>query len=422
MSFLFLLTRADLLPLINPASLRTIFQFTLFGLIPPVAMTNELGSLLGVAYRTRQTPAGTVAEIGFNSISSETISLAFIISTIVLLGVFQLLIFLLCTWHIYRVWSQPAPLFEIASRPPMSRNRSNSHTSNSYLGDEPGVRGLSWLALALFLGAVETFAAFAPQGFVSTLVRRILRILARGFLLYSLVRGSSDGFSSLEGGTPMMADGEIRAGGIRTLISNPRLSTFAHLTPNATQFYNMPRAAPSARTVNNSLVDPSVLNGSQTRVTVLYDQKSAPILQMRFSGLDVPDSSRFSARSFRSNSQVSRRTSVVGHGGHSFNTATPARSRTLSEKRSGPPLASITIPDNVILAGVTVTQSAASSRSSLPPPLPQAPRESPPRPPLAQIGSLQRSSTRSSTSVNESLEGRNSLAFRRALSAVDQHN
>ncbi|KAG9096053.1 hypothetical protein FRC06_009113 [Ceratobasidium sp. 370] len=412
MSFLFLLTRADLLPLINPASLRTIFQFTVFAFIPPVAMTNELGSLLGVAYRTRQTPSGTIAEIGFNSISSKTISLAFIVSTVALLGVFQLLIFFLCTWHIFRVWSQPAPLFEITSRPAMSRNRSNSHTSNSYLGDEPGVRGLSWLALALFLGAVETFVAFAPQGFVSTLIRRILRILARGFLLYSLVRGSSDGFSNLEEGTPAMTDGGIRAGGIRALISNPRLSTFAQLTPNATQFHNMPRAAPGVARIanNNPLVDSSALNGSpQTRVTVLYDQKSAPILQMRFSGLDVPDSSRFSARSVRSNSQVSRRTSVVGHGGHSTNAATPARSRTLSEKRSGPPLASITIPDNVVLAGVTATQSAASSRSSLPLPLPQ-PRESPPRQPPIQVGSVQRSSTWSSTSVNESLEGMRDLA------------
>ncbi|KAG8739314.1 hypothetical protein FRC10_005798 [Ceratobasidium sp. 414] len=403
---------ADLLPLINPASLRTIFQFTVFGLIPPVAMTNELGSLLGVAYRTRQTPSGTIAEIGFNSISSKTISLAFIVSTIVLLGVFQLLIFFLCTWHISRVWGQPAPLFEIASRPPMSRNRSNSHTSNSYLSDEQGVRGLSWLALALFLGAVETFVAFAPQGFVSILVRRILRILARGFLLYSLVRGSSDGFANLEEGTPAMVDGGTRAGGIRALISNPRLSTFAQLTPNATQFYNMPRAVPGAtHTASDSpLADSSVPNGSQTRVTVLYDQRSAPILQMRFSGLDVPDSSKFSTRSIRSNSQVSRRTSVIGHGGHSTNAATPARSRTLSEKRSGPPLASITIPDNVVLAGVTATQSAASSRSSLPPPLPQVPRESPPRQPPMQIGSVQRPSTRSSASVNEPLEGAHDLA------------
>ncbi|KAG9122300.1 hypothetical protein FRC07_001394 [Ceratobasidium sp. 392] len=413
MSFLFLLTRVDLLPLINPASLRTIFQFTIFAFIPPVAMTNELGSLLGVAYRTRDTPSGPVAEIGFNSIPSKTLALAFTISTIVLLGVFQLLIFLLCTWHITRVWNHPAPLFEIAAQPPMSRNRSNSHTSNSYLGEEQGVRGLFWLALALFLGAVETFVAFAPQGFASTLARRILRILARGFLLYSLVRGSSDGFSNLEDGTPRMTD-SARAGGIRGLISNPRLSTFAQLTPNASAFYDMPRAASGpGRSANANPFDETSPNGSaQSRVTVLYDRKSAPVLQiMRFSGLDLPDSSRFSIHPMRSSSIMSRRTSIAGHGGHSTTEATPARSRTLSEKRSGPPLASITIPDTAVLANVTATQSAASSRVSLPPPLPPMPhRESPPRQP-SQFGSIQRSSTRSSTSVNESLEGVRDLAM-----------
>ncbi|KAG8768933.1 hypothetical protein FRC12_005267 [Ceratobasidium sp. 428] len=411
MSFLFLLTRADLLPLINPASLRTIFQFTTFAFIPPVVMTNVLGSLLGVAYRTRDTPSGPIAEIGFNSISSKTLSLAFIIATIVLLGVFQLLIFLLCTWHIYRVWSQPASLFEITTQPPTNRHRSNSHTSNSYLGDEQGVRGLSWLAMALFLGAVETFAAFAPQGFASTLARRILRILARGLLLYSLVRGSSDGFSNIEDGTLRMTD-EARAGGIRGLIGNPRLSTFAQLTPRATVFYDMPRAgAGPARATDSTPFGTQSPNPSlRSRVTVMYDRKSAPVLQMRFSGLELPDSSRFTIHSLRSSSIISRRTSVAGHGGHSTNVETPARSRTLSEKRSGPLLASITIPDTAVLASVTATQSATSSRSSLPPPVPSLPsRESPPRPPI-QIGSTQRSSSRSSASVNESLEGVRDLA------------
>ncbi|QRV85069.1 hypothetical protein RhiJN_13085 [Ceratobasidium sp. AG-Ba] len=408
MSFLFLLTRADLLPLIMPNSFRTVFQFTIFSLMPPAAMSNELGSLLGVAYRVRQTPSGAITEIGFNSSYSKTLSLAFTISTIVLLGTFQLFIFLLCTWHISRAWDQPSPLFDATSRPSINRNRSNSYTSNSYLGDEQGVRGLSWLALALCLGAAETFVAFAPQGFVSTLVRRILRILSRGVLLYSLVRGSSDGFSNLEEGTTVMPDGGIRAGGIRALISNPRFSTFAQLTPNATAFYGMSRATSGPVRPNKSTPHgaPSFTSeASQTRVTVMYDQKSAPILQMRFSGLDVPDSSKFTTRSIRSASIISRRTSIAGHGGHSTNAATPARSRTLSEKRSGTRLASITIPDTAVLAGVTATQSAASSMTSLPPLPPQPPRESPPRPTGLQIGSLQRSSTRSSTSVNDSLEG-----------------
>lgn len=404
MSFLFLLTRADLLPLVRPASLRTVFQFAIFSFIPPVVMSNELGSLLGISYRIRSTESGPVAEIGFLSTPSKTLSIAFTDTTVVVLGVFQLLIFLLCTWHISRAWTNANDQTQTLQAPPAQRQRSYSHSS-SYLGDEQGVRGLSWLALALALGAAETFLAFAPESFSVVLVRRILRILARGFLLYALVRGSSDGFSSIGEETPAMSNG-VRAGGIRGLISNPRFSTFVHLTPNATAFYN---AGQGPRPANaNPFADPVVTTTSQTRVTVLYDQKSAPVLQMRFSGLDVPDSSRFSARSIRSNSTATQVTSVVGHGGHSTNNGTPARSRTLSEKRAGPPLASITIPEIAVLAGVTATQSASSisslpyaqsSTQSLPQPVPQLPART-----LA-IGSIQRSSTRSSSNVSDSLEG-----------------
>lgn len=405
MSFLFLLTRADLLPLVRPASLRTIFQFAIFSFIPPVVMTNELGSLLGISYRVRPTDLGPVAEIGFLSATSKALSTAFTDATVVVLAVFQLLIFLLCTWHISRAWASNGDSAVVFQPAPPQRQRSNSHSS-SYLGDEQGVRGLSWLALALALGVAETFIAFAPQGFSVVLARRILRVLARGFLLYALVRGSSDGFSNIGEETPAMA-GAVRSGGIRGLISNPRLSTFAHLTPNATAFYN---ARQGPRPANaNPFADPVSDAGSpHTRVTVLYDQKSAPVLQMRFSGLDVPDSSRFSARSIRSNSTATQITSVAGHAGHSTHTGTPARSRTLSEKRAGPPLASITIPEIAVLAGVTATQSA-STISSLPyalsssQSLPQAALQQPAR--TLAIGSVQRSSTRSSSNVSDSLDG-----------------
>lgn len=405
MSFLFLLTRADLLPLVQPASLRTVFQFAIFSFIPPVIMTNELGSLLGISYRVRSTDLGPVAEIGFLSTASKALSIAFTDATIVVLGVFQLLIFLLCVWQISRAWTNTSDTTTAFQHPPAHRSRSNSHSS-SYLGDERGIRGLAWLALALALGAAETFIAFAPQGFPVVLARRILLVLARGCLLYALVRGSSDGFSNIGDETPAKVGG-VRAGGIRALISNPRLSTFAHLTPNATAFYN---AGQGPRPANaNPFADPvAITHSPQTRVTVLYDQRSAPVLQMRFSGLDVPDSSRFSARSIRSNSTATQITSVAGHAGHSVHTGTPARSRTLSEKRAGPPLASITIPEIAVLAGVTATQSASSISS-----LPYAhssshslPLLAPQQPTRALVaGSVQRSSTRSSSNVSDSTEG-----------------
>ncbi|CAE7197604.1 unnamed protein product [Rhizoctonia solani] len=316
-SFLFLLTCSDILPLITPNTLRTVFQFGLFALIPPAIMTHELGSLLGVSYRVNTDTL--VPETGFQTSSARSLSFAFTTSAVICLASFQLFIFLVCTWRISQAWDKPnEPVFVAATRP---RSGSRS-TGESYLGDEPGIRGLSWLALALALGATESLLSFGPQTFVLVLVRRILRVFSRASLMYALVRGSSDGFSNLEKG-------------IKRSISNPRHSTFTRLT--------------------NPFADPST---PHSRVTVMYDLKSAPVLQMRFSGLDVDGQ-------FRSRSG-SASTSLAGHGGHSSRSIGRNRSRTISEKRAVPPLASIRVPDRAMLADVVATQSASSTMSSLP--------------------------------------------------------
>ncbi|CAE6436060.1 unnamed protein product [Rhizoctonia solani] len=361
-SFLFLLIRSDLLPTISPSILRTTFQFTLISLIPPTLMSHELGSLLGVSYRINTITL--IPETGFANLTTRSLSYAFTTSAIVILSSFQLLIFLLCTWRISQAWDRASqPVFISAMG---GRTRSNS-TSTSYLGDERGIRGLSWLALGLAIGATETLLSLGPQTFVLVLVRRILRILSRASLIYALYRGSSDGFSNLEEGKT----------GIKKLISHPRFSTFAQLTPTATSFYNQ----------RNPTSDPST---PHSRVTVMYDQKSAPVLQMRFSGLDVPDSSEFRTRS------GSVGTSVYGNAGHSTRTGV-SRSRTLSEKRSGPPLASIQIPPSAVLAGVVATQSANSSRSSVVLPVPGLASQT-----RLALGSRNRSSSTQSSSRNRS--------------------
>ncbi|KAF8684940.1 hypothetical protein RHS04_01108 [Rhizoctonia solani] len=392
-SFLFLLIRSDLLPTITPSILRTTLQFTLISLIPPTIMSYELGSLLGVTYRIN--PITLVPETGFANLTTRSLSYAFTTSSIVILSSFQLLIFLLCTWRISQAWDRASqPVFVSAMG---GRARSNS-TSTSYLGDERGIRGLSWLALGLAIGATETLLSLGAQTFILVLVRRILRVLARASLIYALYRGSSDGFSNLEeqgmggmGGMGGSGGGEM--GGIKRLISHPRFSTFAQLTPTATSFYNQ----------RNPISDPST---PRSRVTVLYDLKSAPVLQMRFSGLDVPDSSEFRARSGSGSGSGSGdgsvATSMLGHGGHS--TRTPlSRTRTLSEKRSGPPLASIQIPPSAVLSGVVATQSANSSRSSIVPPVPSLPlrSQSESQTRLA-LGSRNRSSSTQSLSRNRS--------------------
>lgn len=71
---------------------------------------------------------------------------------------------------------------------------------------------------------------------------------------------------------------------IRGLISNPRASTFARLSPSATEFYSQPRA--------NVLYGPRpMLQDSQThtqRVTVVYDGLTPPALNLRLSGFGLP--------------------------------------------------------------------------------------------------------------------------------------
>ncbi|KAF8752373.1 hypothetical protein RHS01_08081 [Rhizoctonia solani] len=347
-SFLFLLIRSDLLPTITPSILRTTLQFTLISLIHlPSCPTNSVPCS---EFRKLDNPLALVRIhdlVHRHSLQLPTLDLSLV--------------------HVENLAGMDRasqPVFVSAMG---GRARSNS-TSTSYLGDERGIRGLSWLALGLAIGATETLLSLGAQTFILVLVRRILRVLARASLIYALYRGSSDGFSNLEeqgmggmGGMGGSGGGEM--GGIKRLISHPRFSTFAQLTPTATSFYNQ----------RNPISDPST---PRSRVTVLYDLKSAPVLQMRFSGLDVPDSSEFRARSGSGSGRGwSVATSMLGHGGHS--TRTPlSRTRTLSEKRSGPPLASIQIPPSAVLSGVVATQSANSSRSSIVPPVPSLPLRS----------------------------------------------
>lgn len=84
----------------------------------------------------------------------------------------------------------------------------------------------------------------------------------------------------------------------RMLISNPRLSTFRSLSPTATEFHTTPRAtsgandrgiAPRATTGLSGLAqftDLKTLKPAQ-RVTIHF-AAGAPMLQMRFSALDMP--------------------------------------------------------------------------------------------------------------------------------------
>lgn len=91
---------------------------------------------------------------------------------------------------------------------------------------------------------------------------------------------------------------------IRALISNPRGSTFLHMSPTATTFHQIPRAVEKARLGPSKLstpMDPSSSASKEPgvnartlkrtpsdRVTVHYAVGAAPTLDVRFSALDLP--------------------------------------------------------------------------------------------------------------------------------------
>ncbi|QRW26114.1 hypothetical protein RhiXN_11191 [Rhizoctonia solani] len=274
-SFLFLLIRSDLLPTITPSILRTTLQFTLISLIPPTIMSYELGSLLGVTYRIN--PITLVPETGFANLTTRSLSM----------GPGQSAVFVSAMG---------------------GRARSNS-TSTSYLGDERGIRGLSWLALGLAIGATETLLSLGAQTFILVLVRRILRVLARASLITrSTAARATDSRISKNREWEEWEEWEDQEEG------KWEESRDSFRTPGSAR---LPNSRPPRR--------PFTTNETQSRIRARL---------MRFSGLDVPDSSEFRARSGSGSGSGdgSVATSMLGHGGHS--TRTPlSRTRTLSEKR-----------------------------------------------------------------------------------------
>ena len=50
-------------------------------------------------------------------------------------------------------------------------------------------RGIGWIATGLKLGAIESVAGFANAGFGGALTRKILRLVARAFLIIGVIKG-----------------------------------------------------------------------------------------------------------------------------------------------------------------------------------------------------------------------------------------
>lgn len=174
------------------------------------------------------------------------------------------------------------------------QQRRTGHTA--FEGVEmPTLSGTVWIAIGLKVGAVETVLGFVGGGFSVVLVRRILRMVSRCCLGFGALRASVHfsvaflptltDFSCSEGVRLSSGNGHRRSrtmSQIRAMISNPRASTFVRLSPTAEEFYSMPRANGAGRG------EEEAPRPSPRRVTVHYDGRNAPELNLRLSVLDVP--------------------------------------------------------------------------------------------------------------------------------------
>ncbi|KAE9404096.1 hypothetical protein BT96DRAFT_917069 [Gymnopus androsaceus JB14] len=239
--------------------------------IPILLALNELASFIGITHRI----VNSTLAIGFSNAHSKTI---WTFLTDFDLG------FITC----YQFLNFAFAFFRLAKAFLEQQRIESSETDEMVL-----FRGTGWVAFGILLGAVETCVGFIYPQFGLVLTRRILRLLGRASLVIGIFKGLdvSEDFQMVReeilAGTGKRS---FRGSRIRPLISDPRLSTFRQVSPEATQAaLNAFREKQQPLSRPLSIGSPSFPPGS--RVTVHFDAASgrAPTLQMRFSGLEMPN-------------------------------------------------------------------------------------------------------------------------------------
>ncbi|KAG8922806.1 hypothetical protein FRC02_011606 [Tulasnella sp. 418] len=211
--FLFLICQKDLLRLTSTARLRQAGQWGLLSFIPPIIIFHELAGLKGIAY------AGSRMNllVGFNSPQAQSTMLFFSSFTIGLLSGFQLLVSIGSLFYIWRVRSQ---------------------------GHGGGVlSGFAWLGCGLVLGGVESFMGFGGICYALIIGRSVMRLLSRAAIIIGVILGTSadEGFALFPQHAADSIFPQMRQRTqipVRPLISNPRQSTFVHMSPGAATFNN----------------------------------------------------------------------------------------------------------------------------------------------------------------------------------------
>ncbi|KAK7042162.1 hypothetical protein R3P38DRAFT_2888873 [Favolaschia claudopus] len=317
--FVYLFTRGELIDTL-PQRFQRIANVLLLFFIPAIIALNELSSFVGIHYGLTNVDGVVSVAIGFLSFNDQQLWTFLTSLTLALLTAFEAINFCFAFYRLIRAFVD-------------QRRIETTSSDTTHL-----IRGIGWIAGGFKLGAIETVVGFAQGGFGGALTRRILRFLARAFLIIGIVKGVDlvDDFAEVE--KEMRQNSEkngFRRSRLAMMISNPRFSTFRQLSPTAKDFYDAPRAVPADAPVagpSTLLAPPQMqqmsnsmpasplytLSGPQlpapapvatrpplkrsitthttdsaatarSRVTVHFpDPNTAPMLEMRFSGLDIP--------------------------------------------------------------------------------------------------------------------------------------
>jgi len=288
--FLFLFARSEFIAAL-PLRLQAIAKLLLIITIPAIITLNELASFIGVSHRILPVGSVSVMAIGFSNVKNQTLWTFFTSLTLALLTGYQAINF---SFAFYRMVTA------------LLEQRRIEATSS----DEAHLfRGIGWITGGLKLGAIETVLGFTAGGFERSMVRRIMRFLARATLCIGLVKGldSAEDFSHIRDELSGGHRKEFRRSRLREFISNPRFSTFRQLTPTATAFHAIPRAplglsqfSPQYRTPGGlpgmrqfadlksaATIDDMSEKPSRERVTVVFEG-GTPSLVLRFSALSIP--------------------------------------------------------------------------------------------------------------------------------------
>ncbi|KAJ6481927.1 hypothetical protein C8R45DRAFT_1003478 [Mycena sanguinolenta] len=224
--FVYLFTRGELIDTL-PQRFQRIANVLLLFFIPAIVALNELSSFIGVHHRTFISNGRPALAIGYQSFNDQQIGTFLTSLTLALLTAFEAINFCFAFYRLIRAFVD-------------QRRIETTSSDSAHL-----IRGIGWITGGFKLGAIETVIGFANGGFGGALTRRIVRFLARAFLIVGIAKGVDfiDDFTEMTkemdaaARTRRRPTNAFRRSKLGLMISNPRFSTFRQLSPTAKDFH-----------------------------------------------------------------------------------------------------------------------------------------------------------------------------------------